>query len=58
MKVISGLVVIGLPDLLTSAQRIHGRNFLQIPPLIVASIWNLLLTRMLTVLEGGAQTGQ
>lgn len=52
LKVTSMVVVIGLPDLLTSAQIIYSRNFLQIPLLIVASLWYLLLTSILTYFQG------
>ncbi|MGI5287849.1 amino acid ABC transporter permease [Nonomuraea polychroma] len=48
LKLTSLVLVIGLPDLLTSAQLIYGRNFQQIPLLIVASLWYLLLTTLLT----------
>ncbi|WP_188192714.1 amino acid ABC transporter permease [Nonomuraea sp. SYSU D8015] len=48
LKLTSLVLVIGLPDLLTSAQLIYGRNFQQIPLLIVASIWYLVLTTLLT----------
>ncbi|MGN9840441.1 amino acid ABC transporter permease [Nonomuraea sp. H19] len=48
LKLTSLVLVIGLPDLLTSAQLIYGRNFQQIPLLIVASLWYLVLTTLLT----------
>ncbi|TMR96323.1 amino acid ABC transporter permease [Nonomuraea basaltis] len=48
LKLTSLVLVIGLPDLLTSAQLIYGRNFQQIPLLIVASCWYLVLTTLLT----------
>ncbi|MFI7704609.1 amino acid ABC transporter permease [Nonomuraea sp. NPDC049480] len=48
LKLTSLVLVIGLPDLLTSAQLIYGRNFQQIPLLIVASVWYLVLTTLLT----------
>lgn len=51
LKLTSMVVVIGLPDLLTSAQIIYSRNFQQIPLLIVASIWYLLLTTVLTMIQ-------
>ena len=36
---------------LTTAQLIYGRNFQQIPLLIVASIWYLVLTTVLTIVQ-------
>ncbi|GAA3583150.1 amino acid ABC transporter permease [Nonomuraea rosea] len=51
LKLTSLVLVIGLPDLLTSAQLIYGRNFQQIPLLIVASLWYLVLTTLLTVAQ-------
>ena len=44
-------LVIGLPELTTTAQLIYGRNFQQIPLLIVASIWYLVLTTILTIVQ-------
>lgn len=52
LKLTSLVLVIGLPDLLTSAQLIYGRNFQQIPLLIVASLWYLVLTTLLTLVQG------
>jgi len=51
LKMTSLVLVIGLPELTTTAQLIYGRNFQQIPLLIVASIWYLALTTVLTVLQ-------
>jgi polar amino acid transport system permease protein len=51
LKLTSLVLVIGLPELMTTAQLIYGRNFQQIPLLIVASIWYLVLTTLLTVLQ-------
>jgi polar amino acid transport system permease protein len=51
LKLTSLVLVIGLPDLLTSAQLIYGRNFQQIPLLIVASLWYLVLTTLLTLAQ-------
>jgi polar amino acid transport system permease protein len=48
LKLTSLVLVIGLPELMTTAQLIYGRNFQQIPLLIVASIWYLVLTTVLT----------
>jgi polar amino acid transport system permease protein len=52
LKLTSLVLVIGLPELTTTAQLIYGRNFQQIPLLIVASIWYLVLTTILTLLQG------
>ena len=41
--------VLAVPDLLYSAQVIYSRNFQTIPLLIVASIWYLVVTSVLTV---------
>lgn len=51
LKLTSLTLVIGLPELTTSAQLIYGRNFEQIPLLIVASIWYLALTTVLTIIQ-------
>jgi polar amino acid transport system permease protein len=51
LKLTSLVLVIGLPELTTSAQLIYGRNFQQIPLLIVASIWYLVLTTILTLVQ-------
>ena len=52
LKLTSLVLVIGLADLTTTVQLIYGRNFQQIPLLIVASIWYLVLTTILTLLQG------
>lgn len=44
--------VIALPDLLYSAQIISSQNFQVIPLLLVATIWYLVVTSVLTVLQG------
>ena len=49
LKLTSLVLVIGLADLLTTAQLIYGRNFEQIALLIVASFWYLVLTTILTI---------
>jgi polar amino acid transport system permease protein len=41
--------VLAVPDLLYSAQVIYSRNFQTIPLLIVASIWYLVVTSVLTI---------
>jgi polar amino acid transport system permease protein len=51
LKLTSLVLVIGLPELTTTAQLIYGRNFQQIPLLIVASVWYLVLTTILTILQ-------
>jgi len=51
LKLTSLVLVIGLPELTTTAQLIYGRNFQQIPLLIVASIWYLVLTTVLTIVQ-------
>lgn len=51
LKLTSLTLVIGLPELTTTAQLIYGRNFEQIPLLIVASIWYLVLTTILTIIQ-------
>lgn len=51
LKLTSLCLVIGLPELTTTVQLIYGRNFQQIPLLIVASIWYLVLTTILTLLQ-------
>jgi polar amino acid transport system permease protein len=49
LKTTALVLVIALPDLLTSVQVIYSRNFLQIPLLIVACSWFVLLTGLLTI---------
>ena len=51
LKLTSLVLVIGLPELMTTAQLIYGRNFQQIPLLIVASLWYLVLTTVLTFVQ-------
>jgi polar amino acid transport system permease protein len=41
--------VLAVPDLLYSAQIIYSRNFQTIPLLIVASIWYLVVTSILSI---------
>ncbi|GAA4687594.1 amino acid ABC transporter permease [Pseudonocardia yuanmonensis] len=65
LKTSSLVVVIGYFELLTSVQRIYSVNFQTIPLLIVAAIWYLALTSILSVGQGfierrygrGLQTG-
>jgi polar amino acid transport system permease protein len=49
LKTTSLVVVIGYFELLTSVQRIYSVNFQTIPLLIVAAIWYLALTSVLSV---------
>lgn len=51
LKLTSLVLVIGLPELLTTAQLIYSRNFQQIPLLIVASLWYLAVTTVLTIIQ-------
>ena len=49
LKTTSLVVVIGYFELLTSVQRIYSTNFQTIPLLIVAALWYLALTSLLSV---------
>ncbi|GAA3764932.1 amino acid ABC transporter permease [Streptomyces tremellae] len=49
LKTTSLVSVIAVPDLLYSAQMIYSSNFQTIPLLIVASIWYLIVTTILSV---------
>ncbi|SNT50782.1 amino acid ABC transporter permease [Rhodococcoides kyotonense] len=49
LKTTSLVSVIALPDLLYSAQLIYSSNFQTIPLLIVASIWYLIVTTVLSI---------
>lgn len=49
LKMTSLVSVLAVSDLLYSAQIIYSRNFQTIPLLIVASIWYLIVTTVLTV---------
>ncbi len=51
LKLTSLVLVIGLPELTTTVQLIYGRNLQQIPMLLVASIWYLVLTTILTIVQ-------
>lgn len=65
LKTTSLVVVIGYFELLTSVQRIYSANFQTIPLLIVAALWYLALTSVLSIGQGfierrygrGLQTG-
>ena len=52
LKTTSLVVVIGYFELLTSVQRIYSANFQTIPLLIVAAIWYLALTSVLSIGQG------
>jgi polar amino acid transport system permease protein len=49
LKFSSLVSVIGLPELLNSVQLIYARTFETIPMLIVATIWYLVVTSVLTI---------
>ena len=51
LKQSSLVVVLGMLDLTGTAQAIYSRNFQQIPLLLVASIWYLAMTSILTVVQ-------
>jgi polar amino acid transport system permease protein len=51
LKTTSVVLIIGLPDLLTSVQLIYARNFQQIPLLAVACFWYILCTTALTLIQ-------
>jgi polar amino acid transport system permease protein len=50
-KMTAVVLIIGLPDLMTSVQLIYSRNFFQIPLLTVACCWYVLLVSVLTLLQ-------
>ena len=49
LKTTSLVSVIGVQDLLGAAELIYGSNGLQIPLLVVASIWYLIMTSVLSI---------
>jgi polar amino acid transport system permease protein len=51
LKMTSLVSVIALPELLYASQIIYSRTFETIPLLIVASIWYLLVTSLLSVVQ-------
>lgn len=51
LKFTSLVSVLALPDLLYSAQMIYSRTYQTIPLLIVATIWYLVLSTILTLIE-------
>ncbi|QWA13821.1 amino acid ABC transporter permease [Sodalis ligni] len=56
LKTTSLVSVISLSDLLYSAQSIYSRTFENIPLLIVACIWYLFATTILSWIQGGLKT--
>jgi polar amino acid transport system permease protein len=52
LKTTSLVIVIAYFELMTAVQQIYSRNFQTIPLLIVAAIWYLLLTSILTFIQG------
>lgn len=51
LKFTSLVSVLALPDLLYSAQMIYARTYQTIPLLVVATLWYLLLSTVLTLVE-------
>jgi polar amino acid transport system permease protein len=51
LKFTSLVSVLALPDLLYSAQEIYARTYQTIPLLLVATLWYLVLTTILTAAE-------
>ncbi len=51
LKYTSLASVVALPELMQSAEDIYSRTFQTIPLLIVASLWYLILTTVLTVIQ-------
>ncbi|MFH5878830.1 amino acid ABC transporter permease [Arthrobacter sp. NA-172] len=51
LKTTSLVIVIGVGDLLYNTQQIYARNLQQIPLLIVASLWYILLTTILSLVQ-------
>ena len=51
LKTTSLVIVIGVGDLLYNVQQIYARNLEQIPLLIVASIWYIVLTTSLSLVQ-------
>ncbi|CAN7638506.1 amino acid ABC transporter permease [Brucella pseudogrignonensis] len=51
LKFTSLVSVLALPDLLYSAQMVYARTYQTVPLLIVATLWYLVLTTILTVIE-------
>jgi polar amino acid transport system permease protein len=51
LKTTSLVLVVALPDLMTTVTQIYARNFQQIPLLIVASLWYLLCVGVLSLAQ-------
>jgi polar amino acid transport system permease protein len=51
LKTTSLVVVIAVTDLLKAVQDIYGSNYQQIPLLVVASLWYILMTSVLSVIQ-------
>jgi polar amino acid transport system permease protein len=51
LKFTSLVSVLALPDLLYSAQMVYARTYQTVPLLLVATIWYLVLTTVLTLVE-------
>lgn len=51
LKFTSLVSVLALPDLLYSAQMVYSRTYQTVPLLLVATIWYLVLTTVMTLLE-------
>ncbi|MCO4317870.1 amino acid ABC transporter permease [Phyllobacterium sp. 21LDTY02-6] len=51
LKFTSLVSVLALPDLLYSAQMVYARTYQTVPLLLVATVWYLVLTTVLTVIE-------
>ena len=51
LKFTSLVSVLALPDLLYSAQMVYARTYQTVPLLLVATIWYLVLTTILTAIE-------
>jgi polar amino acid transport system permease protein len=49
LKTSSLVIVIGFSELMTSASQIYSRNYQTIPLLVVAAVWYLVLTAVLSV---------
>jgi polar amino acid transport system permease protein len=52
LKTTSLVSVLAMPELLYSAQLIYARTYETMPLLIVASLWYLIVTSVLTVVQG------
>lgn len=55
LKYTSLVSVIALPDLLYSTQLISSRNFEVIPMLLVASLWYLIVSTILMIIQSGIE---